>query len=82
MDYRTIFQEALHKKLKEKITAHVFLDINDNDELFVDIQAYCLRYQTRINDFSKKILNGLSTDYAAYEILTEYKKFILRNFFK
>ena len=78
-DMEIVFQTLLHKKLKEKVTGHIFIDINERDELFVDIQSNGLRYQKRILGVSDKILNGLTTDYAAYEIMKDYKNYIIDN---
>ena len=33
-------------------------------------------------DFANKMLNGLTTDYAAYEVVQKYKKFVMTQFFK
>ena len=33
-------------------------------------------------NFSSKILNGFTTDYAAYEVESEYRRFVLKQFFK
>ena len=78
-DMELIFKTVLHKKLKEKVTGHIYIDINERDELFVDIQSNGLRYQKRVLGVSDKILNGLTTDYAAYEIMKDYKKYIIDN---
>lgn len=34
------------------------------------------------NDFANRMLNGLTTDYAAYEVVQKYKKFVMTQFFK
>lgn len=31
---------------------------------------------------ANKMLNGLTTDYAAYEVIQKYKKFVMTQFFK
>ena len=33
-------------------------------------------------DFANRMLNGLTTDYAAYEVVQKYKKFVMTQFFK
>ena len=64
-DMEHMFKTMLHKKLKEKVTGHIYIDINERDELFIDIQSNGLRYQKRVLGVSDKISNGLTTDYAA-----------------
>ena len=75
-DYEYIFSTLLHKKLKEKIVGHIYVAVR-NDILITEIKI-----DISINDFANKLVNGYSTDYAAYEIAKEYKKKILSKYLK
>lgn len=33
-------------------------------------------------DFANRMLNGLTTDYTAYEVVQKYKKFVMTQFFQ
>lgn len=39
-------------------------------------------FDMSFTDFANKMLNGLTTDYAAYEAIQKYKKFVMTQFFK
>lgn len=82
-DYGYLFSTALYEKLKEKIYAGVFVKSTDNDELEVVIarKSEGLTFKTVINDLSDKLLHGYSTEYAAYEILEKYRKYIINRYF-
>lgn len=80
-DYEYIFSIALQSKLKEAINASIFVNVF-KDQLTVQIKTrFGLDYDTAINNFSEKILNGYSSDYAAYQIVKEYRSYINRTFF-
>lgn len=73
-DYEYIFSTLLHKKLKEKIVGHIYVAVR-NDILITEIDTIGgIKIDISINDFANKLVNGYSTDYAAYEIAKEYKK--------
>ena len=83
MDYEYIFATNLHQKLKEKIVGAVFVKVTRNDELFINIKSYGgIDYKAFISNFSDKLLNGWTTDYAMYEIVKEYRAFVLKRYFK
>lgn len=82
-NYKYIFSCILHEKLKEKVEGKVFVKVTRNDELLVIIQSYGdIEYKTFISNFSEKILNGWGAEYAVYEIMREYKKFIMKKYFR
>ena len=82
-DYEYLFVKLLHQKIKDKIVGKVFVKVNTNDELFVEIISYGnLIFNSSIGHFSERLLNGWSSDYAAYEIIKQYKTFILERHFK
>ena len=39
-------------------------------------------FDMSFTDFSNRMLNGFSTDYAAYEVTKKYQKFVMKQFFK
>ena len=83
MDYEHLFATALHAKLKKKIVGKIYVEVTRENVLLVKIESFGgLSYSTTIDNFSDKIINGFSTDYAAYEIVDQYKKFITKKFLK
>lgn len=81
-EYEYLFATTLHEKLKEKIIGRIFCKVNTMDQLYVTITTYGdVKYETSVEDFSKKVLNGWTTDYAAYEITEQYRKSINKRYF-
>lgn len=82
-DYGYLFSTALHEKLKEKIYAGVFVKSTDDDKLEVVIarKSEGLTFKTIVDNLSDKLLHGYSTEYAAYEIIEKYRKFITNRYF-
>lgn len=82
-DYEYLFSTALHEKLKEKIVGKIFTKITRNDEILVTVDTYeGLSFKMFIGNFSEKMLHGYSSDYAAYEVLKQYKAFVLKRYLK
>ena len=82
MDYEKLFSETLYTKLKEKVIAKVFVNVNVQDQLYVHITRHDgIDYELYIDNFSDKFINGWTTDYAAYEVLEDYKKYIKKIIF-
>lgn len=76
-EYEQHFTTNLQAKLKTKIKGKIYCEVNWHDEIYVKIiNADNVKYEHRITHFSERFLNGWSTDYAAYEIVKEYKRFI------
>ena len=69
-DYEYLFSTNLHAKLKERIQGGIFVKVNENN------------FDMSFTDFSNRMLNGFSTDYAAYEVTKKYQKFVMKQFFK
>lgn len=80
LNYEYEFVTALRSKLKEKLLGKIFCKVINN-ELYVEINNFGLEFKMHIDDFANKVLNGYSTDYAMYEIITTYKKFVLHKYF-
>ena len=76
-----IFINALKKDLKQRIKGDVSVHVKD-DTLIVDIQPIgCWTWHYIISDLSVKIPPALSSKIVADVIFTEYKKYILSNYF-
>ena len=82
MDYKYLFETNLHAKLRKDIIGKIFVKVNKNDSLVVRIETDGLKFDISITNFSDRILNGYSTEYAAYEVKKRYKTFIMKKFFK
>lgn len=82
-DYGYIFSKDLHEKLKEKIHAGVFVRSTNDDELEILIvrKSEDFTFKVVIENFSDKLLYGYSIDYAAYQVLAKYRKFIFNRYF-
>ena len=81
-DYEYLFTRTLHQKLKEKIIGKIFVTVNHDDELRVEIESFGdFTFRTKLDNFSDRILNGLTTDYVAYDIVKQYKSFIAKKYF-
>lgn len=77
-EYEHYFSMNLQQKLKTKIKGTIFVEVNWHDEIYVRIvNMDNIKYEHRISNFSERFLNGWSTDYAAYEIVKEYRNFII-----
>lgn len=81
-DYEYTFAVTLSQKLKHKIAGGNHVCVTDNDELLVKIiRDGAVDFKVYICNFSEKIRNGWSTDYAAYEIVNAYKDYIMKKYF-
>ena len=80
-DYEYLFAMAVQQKLKKQIIGKIFVKVNCDDELIIEIKNGDTEFRSVITNFSDKIINGYPSDYAVYEIVNEYKKFILRKHF-
>ena len=82
-DYGYVFSTNLHAKLKEKVVGKAFVRLTYNDELYIRIESFGnIRYETRFVKFSEQLVNGVSTDYIAYQVIEEYKKNIIKKYLK
>lgn len=77
-----VFSLALREKLIEKVVGKVSVRIQ-NDSISVWIDCYTdIRFRYRIDNFADKIYNGYTTDYATYEVLQAYKKYLFSSFLR
>ena len=81
-DYEDLFVKNLHQKLKDAIVGKVYCKVRNN-ELYVKIESYGnLTYEVTFENFSDKFINGLTTEYAAYQVIQAYKNFVVKRYFK
>lgn len=74
MEYE--FCLVLHKKLKEKIKGKIFTKVFD-DKLIIRIDMDDQWFETSYEDFTRRVIFGLSTDYVVYEVVNKYRKFLI-----
>lgn len=76
-----LFSMAVQQKLKRKIIAKIFVKVTLNDELLVVIRREDdneeLEFKLFISNFSEKCLNGLTSDYVVYDVMSKYKQFLM-----
>lgn len=80
-EYAYIFMTLLHRKLKEKIKAGIHIGTYGDCIIVQIVLNGMVDYEYKIRDFSTKLLHDYTTDYAVYEIVTAYKKYILAKHF-
>lgn len=70
-------RKILYQHVKGSISAHII-----KDTLLVDIEADNMTHwrYTHIH-MKEKIINGLSSEYLANEIVKQYKSFIMNRYF-
>ena len=81
-DYEYLFAMSLHARLKENVVGRVYITVTKKDELYVRIESYGgLIFDWSVGDFSTRILNGYTSEYASYDVMKKYKKFIMKKYF-
>lgn len=83
-EYEYLFSIGLQKKLREKIVGNIFVKVNEEDQLVVNIRLEYenINFGWKMNNISDKIIRGYSSDAAAWEVYKTYRSFITRRFFK
>lgn len=82
-DYEYLFSTALRSKLKEKIKGSVRVEVDQEyDILNVTIKCNSIVWKKEFWGFTNKIHNGWSTDIAAYELVKEFKSYVMHRFFE
>lgn len=75
-EYEYYFAMTLHTRLKPRIKGKIYVKV-DWDILYVEITTLDdLVYEWTKDNFSDAFLNGYTTEYAAYEIEKDFKRFI------
>ena len=76
-EYEQYFSMTLQQKLKRKVIGKVYVKITKDDKVLILIENDDeMRFKLFVDDFANKFINGLTTDFIAYEALKEYKKFV------
>lgn len=83
-EFEYLFCIELQKKLREKIVGNIFVKVNLDDELIVNIRLEYenINYGWKTGDISKKLLHGYNSDDAVWDVYNSYKGFIINHFFK
>ena len=79
-EYEQYFSMTLQQKLKRKVVGKVYVKITKDDKVLILIENDDeMRFKLFVDDFANKFINGLTTDFIAYEALKEYKKICIRS---
>ena len=82
MDYEYLFAMTLHQKLRERVYGKIFCEINRSNVLVVEIKSRGdWIFNMEFDNFSERFINGFTTEYAMYEVINKYKKFITNRYF-
>lgn len=73
------FIEVIHKLLKDKINASVYVKIED-DSLSVKITKFNILWTYRCSNITEELLYG-TVDKVIDVIVKEYKRYIMRTYF-
>lgn len=80
-DLGYVFSCIVYRRLKEVILGRVFTRVED-DSLYVEIRRRDEpTFKLSIDDISNKIVNGYTSEYATFEVLKKYKKFVYNRYF-
>lgn len=81
LDYGYVFGKTLHEKLKERINGSIFVKVTQDDGLYIRIETIGdLTYKYYLDNIADKIHHGLTTDYVAYEVINDFKRFIFSKY--
>lgn len=81
-EYEYLFVQVLHAKLKETIDARIYVKVTKEDQLYVEIEKIGLKYSCYlIDNFSRRLCEGLSAEEAYHKAYNRYRAFIIRTFF-
>lgn len=74
------YRRNLKRKFRE---LYIYVKVNENDSLVIKVtRRDGNNFDMSFTDFANRMLNGLTTDYTAYEVVQKYKKFVMTQFFK
>lgn len=73
-----LFSCNLQKRLKEVIFGHVFSRwFEDSDSLYISIESKNVVYTDRIENFTEKVLNGLSSQTVCDEVVVKFRRKVI-----
>lgn len=75
-----LFKVHLHKRLKEKINASIYVSIN-NDTLFIRISKLGIYWEKRYSNILDKILQEADSAKFADDIVKYFRREVLHTFF-
>lgn len=75
-----IFKVHLHKRLKEKINASIYVSIRD-DVLFVRISKIGIYWENKYPNVLNRIVSEANSQIFADEIVKYFRREVLRTFF-
>lgn len=83
-EYEYLFSIGLQKRLREKIVGNIYVKVNEDDQLVVNIrlEQENINFIWKLDNISDKILRGHCSDELAYQVLKTYRSFITHRFFK
>lgn len=82
MDYEYLFAMTLRQKLRERVYGKIFCEVNRDNVLVVEIKSRGdWIFNMEFDNFSERFINGFTTEYAMYEVVNKYKKFITNRYF-
>lgn len=80
-EYEYVFMTILHQKLKDRIKAGIHVGIHSDNIKVEIVLDGAVDFTYTIYDFSNKLLHDYTTEYAVYEIVAAYKKYVLAKHF-
>ena len=81
-DYEKLFTTNLHSKLKKHIIGKIFVKIRSNDEIYIKIESIGnLKFEMVVPNFSERMMNGMTSEFVAYEVVNSYRNYILGKYF-
>lgn len=58
------------------------MKIRSNDEIYIKIESIGnLKFEMVVSNFSERIMNGMTSEFAAYEVVNTYRNYILGKYF-
>lgn len=73
-EFRTLFIDLVHEKLKEKIVGRVWVTIDPDDELIIEIKNYDdFTFRASVGNLSTMVCYGVSSDAIVDKVVGKYK---------
>lgn len=75
-----LFKKRLHRNLKEKINASIYVSIND-DVLLIRMSKLNIHWEQAYPNIMNRIIHERDTDKLEHEIVKKFRRIILNTFF-